>query len=247
MATHSARPQGSDASSTDPKCRRVHSPRDRFGAGVPRDAPVTLATSVQQLLANGYDVAGLRQSVKDTTTYTTQALLAVTTPLNARWQVGVDLRITQLGELPAVPVLLPNGQGHSDNRSIGAQVIATNLYSARDTHVFGVSWLSGSGENLVPPAGRVAYGYSGPLVSYNNSSQLSELWLLEPSLKYYAQSDKAGVKTTRWSPGLRLTYRAARQVAIESELSGEVGKTSGPTRNESSNRVFYYLGGRHDF
>ncbi len=218
-----------------------------FGAGVPRDAPVSLATSVQQLLANGYDVAGLRQSVKDTTTYTTQALLAVTTPLNARWQVGGDLRITKLGEIPAVPVLLPNGQGRSDNRSLGAQVIATNLYSARDTHVFGVSWLSGSGENLVPPTGRVEYGYSGQLVSYNNSSQLSELWLLEPSLKYYAQSDKAGVKTTRWSPGLRVTYRAARQVAIESELCGEVGKTSGPTRNESSNRVFYYLGGRYDF
>lgn len=218
-----------------------------FGAGVPQATPVKPATSVQELLAGGYDLATLRQGVKDTTTSTTQALLALTTPVDAHWQVGGDLRFTKLGDIPPVPGLLPAGQGASDNRALGAQVIATNLYSARDTHVLGVSWLSGSGENLLPDGSRSPYGYSGQLVSYNNASQLNEAWLVEPSLKYYAQSDKAGVKTTRWSPGLRVTYRAARQLAIESELSGEIGKVTGPSRNETSNRVFYYLGGRYDF
>lgn len=71
--------------------------------------------------------------------------------------------------------------------------------------------------------------------------------MAEPSLKYYAQIDKPGVKTTRWSPELRVTCRAARQAVIDSEPSGDVGKVSGPTRNASSNRVFYHLGGRYDF
>ena len=42
-------------------------------------------------------------------------------------------------------------------------------------------------------------------------------------------------------------YRVLKQVALESELSGEYSKTSGPSRNESSSRYFYYLGGRYDF
>lgn len=223
-----------------------------FGTGVPAptaDDPAATrpATSLKDLLDNGYTAPALRDAVKRSSATTSQGLFAVTTPVDEHWQIGADLRITNLGEIAPIPDVLPGGQGRSRNRSIGAQAIASNLYSARDTHVFGVSWLSGSGDNFLPPDGRLAYGYSGRLLSYNNASQLGAFWLVEPSLRYYAQSDKAGVKTTRWSPGLRVTYRAARQVAIESELSGERSRTSGPTRNEDASRVYYYLGGRYDF
>ena len=76
---------------------------------------------------------------------------------------------------------------------------------------------------------------------------MTELLLLEPSLRFYRQSDSAGIKQTRWSPGLRATYRVLKQLSLESELSGEYGKASGPTRDETASRLFYYLGGRYDF
>jgi hypothetical protein len=206
-----------------------------------------MAVSLKDLLANGYALEGLRQNVKASSTSTTQALLAVNTPVSANWQLGADLRMTQLGALPPIAVILPNGQGRSDNRGGGIQAIATNLYSARDTHVISLSRLSGSGELPDPIKGPTTYGYTGTMLSYNNSSQLNEQWLLEPSLKYYAQTDRAGVKVVRTSPGLRMTWRPLRPLSVETEVSGELAKTTGPTRNETSSRVFYYLGARYDF
>ncbi len=206
-----------------------------------------LATSVADLLANGYSLQALRDTVKATTNYTTQGLLGFTTPINDTWQIGADVRVTNLGEIPPVALILPNGQGRSDNRSAGLQLIGTNLYSARDTHVIGVSALRGSSDLMDPLPGPQTQSFHGILLSYNNSSQLHEQLLLEPSLKLYTQSDSSGVKTRRINLGLRATYRVARQVSLESEVNGEDSQVTGDMRNESSQRAFYYLGGRYDF
>ena len=48
-------------------------------------------------------------------------------------------------------------------------------------------------------------------------------------------------------PILRLSWRVHPQVTLETELSTENSRTTGPNRQESSSRVFYYLGGRADF
>jgi hypothetical protein len=221
-----------------------------FGTTVPAPtaadpAAVRLATSIKDLLANGFVTETLRELVNKDRSFTTQGLLAVTTPINSSLQIGADIRVTNLGAIPPIPEILPNGQGRSDNWSVGGQLIATNLYSTRDTHVISLSVLKGSSESVDPLLGKQTY--TGQLLSYNNSSQINEFWLVEPSLKYYAQKDGAGLKIMRISPGLRVTYRAAKQVAIESELSGEYGTTKGPTRNETSSRAFYYVGGRYDF
>lgn len=56
-----------------------------------------------------------------------------------------------------------------------------------------------------------------------------------------------GVKSTRWSPGLRSTWRWMKQASVEAELNVESSKTTSPTRNESATRSFYYLGARYDF
>jgi hypothetical protein len=223
-----------------------------FGTTIPAPTPADpngtrLATSVRELLDNGFLVQDLRDSVKATTNYTTQGLLGITTPINDTWQVGADVRTTNLGEIPPIDVILPNGQGRSDNRSLGVQLIGTNLYSARDTHVISWSLLKGSSEFIDPLLGRQVASYTGQLLSYNNSSQLHENLLLEPSLKLYVQNDSSELQTARINLGLRATYRVARRVSLESELNGEDSKVTGPMRNETSVRVFYYLGGRYDF
>jgi hypothetical protein len=220
--------------------------------GVPIPAPTAtdplgtrLATSLADLFGNGYTLAGLRNSVKLNTSYTTQGLLGVTTPIAANWQAGADLRITNLAAIPPIPVILPLGQGKSDNQSVGLQLIGTNLYSSRDTHVFNASLLHGSSQLVAPAGGSI--GYRGVLLSYNNSSQISEALLLEPSLRLYVQTDSNDARTTRWMPGLRVTWRVHKQISIESELAAELGKVTSPTLADDSTRVFYYVGGRYDF
>lgn len=209
-----------------------------------QDPTLPLAARLRDLLATGVTIDELRSRVHATTSNTTQGLLGATVPINKTWQIGADVRLTDVGEILPVAVILPSGQGRSRNTALGTQLIGTNLYSARDTHVLGASWLRGSNYSLTAPT---IDRYTGQLLTYNNSSQVSEGLLLEPSLKYYRQSDSAGVRVTRWTPGLRVTYRVLQQVSVESELSAEYSKSSGPTRNESSNRYYYYLGGRYDF
>ncbi|MDL5031721.1 tetratricopeptide repeat protein [Pelomonas sp. APW6] len=176
----------------------------------------------------------LRQQVRDTTAFSTQGMLSVTHPLNANWQLGADIRLTNVGALPPVADILPNGQPGTGNVwSLGSQLIGTNLYSARDTHVLLLTLLKGP-------------TYSGQLLSYNNSSAIGESWLLEPSIRFYAQQDDGGNRTQRWAPGLRASKRATGKLVVEGELSMEFSKSDGPSRHESSNRSFYYLGLRYD-
>ncbi|MGM9516772.1 hypothetical protein ACS5PK_21165 [Roseateles sp. DB2] len=176
----------------------------------------------------------LRQQVRDTTAFSTQGMLSVTHPLNANWQLGADVRLTNVGALPPVADILPNGQPGTGNVwSLGSQLIGTNLYSARDTHVLLLTLLKGP-------------TYSGQLLSYNNSSALGEGWLLEPSIRFYAQQDDSGNRTQRWAPGLRASKRATGKLVVEGELSMEFSKSDGTMRSESSKRSFYYLGLRYD-
>ncbi len=191
-------------------------------------------TRIADLLATK-TLQELRDQVVATTALSTQAAVAVTTPINAHWQIGGDVRYTNTGAILPVPDILPTGlPSTGDIWSLGAQAIGSNLYSARDTHVFIFNAVSGP-------------TFKGQLLSYNNSSLVAEAWQLEPSFKFYTQSDNTGTKSTRWTPGLRVTYRLGQQAAVESEVSVEQSKVTGPTRNESATRVFYFLGGRYDF
>jgi tetratricopeptide (TPR) repeat protein len=191
-------------------------------------------TRLADLLA-GKSVQALRDQVSATTAMATQASVGLTTPITPRWQVGADVRYTNVGAIAPVADILPNGlPSTGDLWSLGLQAIGTNLYSQRDTHVVIANILTGP-------------TFKGQLLSYNNSSQITPTWLLEPSLKLYHQTDNTGVATTRWSPGLRLSWRVHQQVTLETELSTENSRTTGPNRHENSSRIFYYLGGRADF
>jgi tetratricopeptide (TPR) repeat protein len=186
----------------------------------------------------------LRYDVKGMTPYMTQGMLGMTTPLNANWQIGSNLSLTNIGAIPPVPGLLDQGQPSTGNLwSGGLQLIGSNLYSARDTHVIGLTYIRGP-------------EYSGYQVSYNNLSALNEFWTLEPSLRYYTQTTgmaTANTDSTRWTPGLRVGYRAWQQVTLEAEASLEIGKTNGSNGGtgtssvETARRLFYYVGGRYDF
>jgi hypothetical protein len=162
-------------------------------------------------------------------------MLGYTTPITKRWQTGGNINYTSIDEIPPVDVILPQGQAATGNLwSLGLQLIGTNLYSNRDTHVFNLSFLTGP-------------TYNGQMLTYNNLTGLNEQWQVEPSLRYYTQRDNTETRIVRWTPGVRLTYRVLKQVSLESELQYEISNSEGPLRVESARRVFYYFGGRYDF
>jgi tetratricopeptide (TPR) repeat protein len=195
---------------------------------------VTPARRLQDLLATN-SLATLREQVKSVTPYQKTAFLGVTTPLSSNWQVGGDIRLSNTGEVKPVPLIFPSGSPATGNIwSVGTQLIGSNLYSTRDTQLFNASVLRGP-------------SYRGTLFSYNNLSNLGENWQVEPSVNFYTQSDSTGLKNTRWTPGLRLTYRAMQRVSLESEFSYQQSKLTSPNRSETSNLAFYYLGVRYDF
>jgi hypothetical protein len=194
----------------------------------------TPAKSISELLTTT-PIDLLRGQVNGITSFQNQAMLGFTTPISTNWQTGANVNYTNVDEIKPVAVILPNGQASTgDLWSLGLQLIGSNLYSARDTHVFSANFLTGP-------------TYSGTLLSYNNLTGINEDWQLEPSIRYYTQTDNTGTKMKRWTPGVRTTYRVAKRVSLESELSYEIADTQGPTRIESSTRLFYYVGGRVDF
>ena len=200
-----------------------------------RDSNVaTPATRLQDLLATN-SLATLREQVKAVTPYQKTAFVGVTTPLATNWQVGADVRLSNTGAVKPVPLILPSGLPATGNIwSGGAQLIGSNLYSARDTQLFNTSVLRGP-------------TYRGTLLSYNNLSALGENWQVEPSVNFYRQTDSTGLKISRWTPGLRLTYRAMQRVSLESDFTYQRSKQTSPTMTETSNLAFYYFGVRYDF
>ena len=194
----------------------------------------TPARNIQELLATT-PIDMLRGQVNGITSFQTQAMLGFTMPVAANWQAGANANYTNVDEIKPIAVILPNGQPSTgDLWSLGLQLIGSNLYSARDTHVFNASFLSGP-------------TYKGTLLSYNNLTGLNEDWQIEPSLRLYLQEDSLGNKMKRWTPGVRMTYRFMKRISLETELTYEIADSTGPTRNESSQRMFYYLGARFDF
>jgi len=178
----------------------------------------------------------IRQQARDVTATATQALVGFTTPVSAKWQVGADVRLTNVGALPSVVlngITIPAQPATGNIYSYDIQAIGTNLYSSRDTHVFSGTYLTG-------PL------YQGYLLSYNNLTLIQGKWTVEPSIRYYTQNDSAGLELDRWTPGIRLTYRVLETVALESELTWERTRTVGPNSRDDTDRGFFYLGYRWD-
>lgn len=194
-----------------------------------------LPRKLTDLLAAGKTLELLRQQVVDTTAYATQGLLGITTPLNPHWQVGADLRLTNVGAIQPVPGILPEGIPATGDIWTGSlQAIGTNLYSERDTHVFNLTAVKGP-------------TYTGWLASYNHLSVVANGWQVEPSLRFYQQDGPSGIQTTRWSPGLRVTWRGGEKWVVEGDMNVEASNTHSALQDENSTRLYYSLGYRLDF
>jgi TolA-binding protein len=195
--------------------------------------------TIDELKRSNYSVAQLRELIRANTTYSNHAMASVTTPLSPQWQVGLDVHLNSIGAISPNPVL-PDGQPDSgQQRTVGLQLIGTNLYSTRDTHVLSGSVMSSS---LVKVR----------QVSYNNMSALGESWQIEPSVRWQesVSADVASgldVKATSWGPGLKISYKPRPAVVLESNFNADFSQTEGVTNNDKSTRFSYFIGYRYTF
>lgn len=190
----------------------------------------------------------LREQVRGTTPFVTQAQLGFTRPLDKTWQLGANVQLTSTGAIPPVPGVAgyENGQPASGNLyALNVQVVAANLLTQRDTHVWSTTVLNGR-------------TIEGVLLSYNHSSYLGPAWQLEPSLQLYRDKTPEGSTNQRVTPAMRVTWRGLKPWTVESSLTYEIGRATrlSPdpadpavtlTTRESTRRVNYLLGTRYEF
>jgi hypothetical protein len=191
-------------------------------------------TSMKDYLAAGRSLDEARAAALAITAQARQGLISVARPINERWQMGVDLRYSQIGALPAVGIF-------EATPATGAQVAASmqltgsNLYSPRDVNSFGLSVMHS-------PL------FNGVQIGYNNLTGLRDNQItLEPSIRLYAQHSSDGLKLLRLTPGFRVSYRMSRRASLIGETMVEHSTTDGPSGNDTTNSVFFYLGYRYEF
>jgi len=185
----------------------------------------------------------LRDLAKQETATSKQAQFSVTRPFFNKWQVSADVRLTNVGALPLLTVQSTPGtsttvggtQGTGNVWTEDLQTSATNLYSLRDINSFTVSHLSG------PQFTGTQFGYT------NLTGLFQNRMTLEPGFQYYTENDSNGNHLTRLTPSLRATFKLLQHMSIESQVLYERSKTDGPTQNDTTGNVFYYIGYRYDF
>lgn len=211
--------------------------------------------SINDLLLCYGSISGLREAVHEVTPLYTQIALGFSRPLSNRWSVGGNVGMMDIGSVAAVPDVLPDGQPGTGNMWSGSlQMIGSNLYSGRDSHVFSLN-------QQVSPVVKVwnsaaqKWDERGGLhvvsLQYNNSTGIGERWQIDPSLRLQRQTDFAKSDAERISPSLRASYKMTRQFVMDIDYSYE--RTIAHTRVGSATTTSivhvetYSIGARYDF
>ncbi len=172
-------------------------------------------------------------AARSTSATAKQALLSVSRPLTERWQLGMDLRYSEIGPLPAVGIFEAT-PATGAQYGLSTLLTGSNLYSTRDINTISVSYLT-------TPL------FKGAQLSYSNlTGLLGDVMTVEPSVRFYTQNDTQGIKTQRITPGLRLSYKYSQRASLLGETIVERSKTDGPLNHDSATSICFYLGYRYE-
>jgi tetratricopeptide (TPR) repeat protein len=189
------------------------------------------STSIQALLDTGLTAQDLRDGADAVTADSTLLLLGLTQTVNARWQLGGDVRLTRISATEGSS-LLPPAPSTGNIFTYTLQATATGLFGG-DVNVLSVGLID-------------APTYRGPLVLLSNST-LRGRWRFEPALRYYQQTDDTQTRTTRVNPSLRATYRLKDSISLEAEAGYELTDTDTVLTTDKVRRHYFALGYRWDF
>jgi tetratricopeptide (TPR) repeat protein len=198
------------------------------------DALISLGGSSLKTLLETHSLGELQASALATAAQARQAMVSFSRALSSKWQGSMDLRYSEVGALPAVG----NFQAQpatGAQYNVSFQLTGSNLYSSRDINGFNVSQITSDTIN-------------GTQLAYNNlTGFMGNRMSLEPSIRYYTQTDNTQTKISRISPGLRVSYKLSDRASLMAEGIYETSQTDGLTNHETSESYFFYLGYRYDF
>jgi tetratricopeptide (TPR) repeat protein len=190
-------------------------------------------TSLKTLLENN-SLATVQGFALATAAKAEQAMVSLSRALSSKWQGSMDVRYSNVGALPAVG----NFQAQpatGAQYNVSFQLTGSNLYSTRDINGFNISLITSDTIN-------------GTQLAYNNlTGFMDNKFSLEPSIRYYTQTDNTQTKVNRISPGVRVSYKLNEHANLMAETIYETSQTDGPTSHETSDSYFFYLGYRYDF
>jgi hypothetical protein len=198
------------------------------------DALISLGGTSLKTLLQTRSLDEVQRSALATAAKAQQAMVSFSRALSSKWQGSMDLRYSEVGALPAVG----NFQAQpatGAQYNVSFQLTGSNLYSNRDINGFNVSQITSDTMN-------------GTQLAYNNlTGFMGNIMSLEPSIRYYTQTDNTQTKISRISPGLRVSYKLSNRANLMAETVYETSQTDGPTNHETSDSYFFYLGYRYDF
>ncbi|HUL63252.1 MAG TPA: hypothetical protein VLW55_01435, partial [Burkholderiaceae bacterium] len=226
---------------------------------------VTYRTLTAFLNQGNHSLEYAHQLAKATTAHVTQGLLGASVQVTPNFQWGVDWRLSNTGALPGFDpgggvTPIPPQPATGNVQTLSGQTVFSNLYSERDTHAISIAFTKApqvtseiTDASTQPPTTTpvTTPAYRGIAVQYNNTSLLWQQLQIEPSFRYYRQDDTADNFLTRWSPGLRLTWRITQKFSVEGtgtyERTKQSQTSSGARTITETVDKFYYFGYRYDF
>jgi len=223
-----------------------------------RNALYGATTSSVSVLEQSMSASALRDLVLQRTATSNMAQIGVTKPLNSKWQVGGDVRLTNTTGLPAsghtidpltslptaectgtatVEGCLDANPGRGTEKSVTGQLIGTGLYKAGDIWSFSAT-LNSSGS---------VKGNSFFVYNHTDMQYGQYVWGLDSSVQLYKQTDQFNAVTTHFAPTVRGTYRLRDQLTFDADLGFENTKTEGSNVTTKTTRFFGSAGLRWDF
>jgi len=183
--------------------------------------------------------SSLRNLALQRTAISNSGQIGMTVPVNGKWQVGGDVRITNTSGLPAsgtTPLqgMLDATPSRGTETGVTTQLIGSSLYKQGDIWSINVSYNTSS----------AVTGYAMSL--YNHMPYKGGL-NLDSSLQFYSQKDQFDATTTRVSPMLVASYRISEQLYFDMDGGVEWNDYSGTQQTNKTTRYFTSAGLRLDF
>lgn len=217
-----------------------------------RNALYGATTSSISVLEQALSASAVRDLALQRTATSNMGQVGFTKPLNEKWQVGGDVRLSNTtglsasGRDPATNT--PSGTLYDEGylaaspsrgteKSVTGQLIGTGLYKAGDIWSFSATLNTSS-----TVRGNSFYVYSHMDMNYGKN-----VWGFDSSLQLYKQTDQFNAVTTRISPTVRASYRLKEQITLDADLGVESTKSEGTQVTTKVMRVFGSAGVRWDF
>lgn len=199
----------------------------------------------------------VRNQAKAVTALSDSFSIGLTHPLNERWQVGGDYRLSQISATQPVTVTIPLAVvgtcvGTIDPTNTNCIFDTASQQSSGKTHTWTVQAVGNSLflENAIGVASASyinAPTYNGQSVSLNYVLPFRKSWRLDTNLRHYTQKDNVGGSQYRLSPSMKLSYQWGESLFVEGEVGREIAETKSATQVDHSTRDYFYTGVRWDF